>query len=680
MANLSTRSKVIITAILVIAVFHLAYSVFWVTRTLDSAKQTFDGQISLAVDFAVPTLSTALVKRDHRRADEAIRGLAGLQSYRFAAVRVDQSLFLNHRRYDAWHSEWREKALSMKAGSIIEKPEMRFVAKNLTTASGDIIGTLVLGFSKEAINAQHQDGIQQAVAFGAAYLAVIAFVLFALLNHLMGPLQQVVRDVHRFRRGAVDPGATPGRPCDEDGHDEIAALSNAVKLLHQAHSDARTDELTELPNRRALDDQLARLRPDEYTIALIDLDDFKPINDNFGHRAGDQALVEIANRLTAFVDDDTVVLRKGGDEFVIIRDGHFTRDTIHNWAERVATSICSPISLGNTKVIVGVSIGVARSCDVDGDAHDTLSAADAAMYCAKENAATQVELHDANRVRRTFSLQDRRMIESALERSEIRPYYQPQVCLTSGKRRGFEALARWHHPEQGVLSPAAFLPMVNELQLQRSFDIAMLRQVAAFADTLRIKGARPHRFSVNLAEETLATIDGIEELLNVFSEFPQCRDWITLEITEDVFTIRSADAIRDGLKTLFDKGLRISMDDFGTGYGSFRHLQDYKFHEMKIDRCFIEKIGVDQSSEVIIKGFVSVAEGLGADVVAEGVETAEQADFLDAIDCKTAQGYLFGIPLPQGVTEEAILFDESSREETKKDLAEDLSIRRKSAS
>ena len=433
------------------------------------------------------------------------------------------------------------------------------------------------------------------------------------------------------------------------------------ELEHMNQHDALTGLLNRSAFDAALDNLLGKRRPTQtLAVFLLDLDGFKPINDTYSHKAGDTVLITVAERLRIAAGDAGIVARFGGDEFALAFANLESDAAALRLAEHVARSVQQPISYGERVLQVGVSIGI----NLTGVGDDTVSGlctgADQAMYQAKVEPGRKAVLYDPDAIPPRLSLMDRHKLLQAIESRQIKPYYQPKVVLDTGVICGFEALARWDHPTLGLRPPGTFLPQINELGLQGDFLIHMAAQILRDISALVIDGLDPGQVSINIPEVALATHSGHRDLDALLAAHPQARGHVTFEITEDVFIARSGEMIKNSIKHFRRAGVRISLDDFGTGFASFQHLRQLEFDELKIDTSFVQGLGVDPAAEVLIGGFLSIAAGLGVQVIAEGVETPDQLHRLRALGGKIAQGYLFGRAMP---LEEAriLLFAEGTR-------------------
>ena len=413
----------------------------------------------------------------------------------------------------------------------------------------------------------------------------------------------------------------------------------------------RQDPLTGLLNRRAFDEHLDQWLSEpsdqgNVAVIVIDLNGFKPVNDTYSHAAGDAVLLALAQRLTNRAGKAGVVGRLGGDEFVLALRAASSPAAAVAFAEVLLRDIHQPISYGDRKLSITASIGVAMATAQD-SAATLLSGADKAMYRGKLDEVSRVVLFDPAVHLPRASLEDRRVLLAAMLNNEIRPYYQPKVDIRSGRIIGFEALARWEHPVLGLLSPGEFIPQINELGLQGDFQIHMANSVIGDVAKLVEESLDPGQVSLNISEAALATLSGRQELTEVIVNHPHALPHLTLEITEDVFIARAGSIMQASISHFRGLGLRMSLDDFGTGFASFQHLRQFEFDEMKIDRSFVADLLEDNgTSEVLITGFMAIAQGLNITVVAEGIETDAQARKLVAMGCTCGQGFFYGQSVP----------------------------------
>lgn len=431
---------------------------------------------------------------------------------------------------------------------------------------------------------------------------------------------------------------------------ELARQEANTRLLELEYL-SRHDPLTGLLNRRAFDEAVEQMMREQahrggVTAFLIDLDGFKPINDSYSHAAGDAVLRAVARRLETLTGRNGVVARLGGDEFGVVRSDIVQSDDARRFGESLIDAVTAPIRYDRKSIQVGASIGIALQGPHPASLPALLSGADQAMFRAKQNPESHVVIYDCARFPKRASLEDRKIITAAMESGEIQPFYQPKICLDTGRIMGFEALSRWRHPTRGLLVPADFLPQINELGLQGEFTLHTARHVLRDLQQITTLGFDPGQMSINIAEATLATVSGHHDLLAVIDTYPHLRRHLTFEITEDIFIARSSDIIQRSISGFRTANVRISLDDFGTGFASFQHLKDLEFDELKLDTGFVRDLGVDRVTHVLVAGLLTMAQGLGVQVVAEGVETPRQRDLLKQLGCLLVQGNLCGAPAP----------------------------------
>ncbi|MCC7179659.1 MAG: EAL domain-containing protein [Acidobacteria bacterium] len=449
---------------------------------------------------------------------------------------------------------------------------------------------------------------------------------------------------------------------------EMSASLRAAqdRLIH----DAIHDPLTRLPNRvlfkERLDRAMARrVRHPDYRFAVlfIDLDRFKHVNDSLGHTAGDQLLVAFADRLATTVRREDIVTRLkadqsgnpeantlarfGGDEFVVLLDDIREPIDAVRVAERVQTVAAQPLSVADHEVFASPSIGVAVSSPGHRTGDELIRDADLAMHRAKAAggscyAVFDAAMHEAAVERLRLETELRR----AVERREFRLWYQPIVSLSDRRIAGFEALIRWEHPERGLLLPATFLHVAEELGVIHHIDEWALHEACRQGQAWRRAhpSAMAPTMSVNLSAKALGSNGLVTRVADVLDATGFPAEALRLEVTESA-AISDADRVRVVLQDLRALGARVSLDDFGTGYCSLSYLQHFPVDTLKIDRSFVARIGgVDEGEGEIIRLIVSLAHTLGLEVVAEGTETRAQVEYLAALGCGYGQGYYFARP------------------------------------
>jgi diguanylate cyclase (GGDEF)-like protein len=424
--------------------------------------------------------------------------------------------------------------------------------------------------------------------------------------------------------------------------------ASALELAHQAVHDA----LTGLPNRLQVAERLqqALVRSSqtgfEVAVLFIDLDRFKLINDGRGHAAGDELLVAVAERLRRVVRAGDVVARFGGDEFVVVCEDQTAEFEASLMAGRILDALREPIVVGGQEIFLSASIGIAMA-DGTGTPESLLRDADAAMYRAKEKGRARSEFFDATmRTEALDHLETQSALHRALERDELRVFYQPVVDLSSGAVTGVEALVRWEHPQHGLVSPASFIPLAEETGLIVPIGAWVLDQATAQAARWRERSwGRSLTVNVNLSARQLRQPDLIPALMSTLLETGTDPVLLCLELTETTF-MDDARSHREALDGIHSLGVGLAIDDFGTGYSSLTYLKRLPVSVLKIDQAFVRGLGRDASDTAIVKSVIDLAHALGLVVVAEGVEDADQVAYLRKLGCDRAQGYFFARPQP----------------------------------
>lgn len=431
------------------------------------------------------------------------------------------------------------------------------------------------------------------------------------------------------------------------------------RLHHLAHH----DPLTGLANRTLLQDQLKQAIDHALefgvlgALAFLDLDNFKHINDNFGHEAGDVVLQEIASRLKANMREHDTVARVGGDEFVLVINDQPSAEHVADLVERIRRSVRAPIDVAGREIVPGTSIGVSLF-PLDGDSVDrVMRAADAAMYHAKALGKNNAQFYTAelNQI-----VHQHLMLEANLSRAirndEMMLGYQPKVDLRTGKVVGAEALVRWRHPEQGMISPDEFIPVAEETGLIVPLGEWVIAEACGALKALRALGIDDFVISVNLSARQLRQRQFARHLAEVLKRHGVDPHMLELEVTESQLMDRPAEAT-EALAELKTLGVRLSIDDFGTGYSSLSRLQKFPVDFIKIDRSFLGG-GLHDGHAVITRAIIALGHNLKMKVIAEGVETFEQLAFLRAHHCDQMQGYYFSAALSQEKLQEMVCNDD----------------------
>jgi diguanylate cyclase (GGDEF)-like protein len=415
---------------------------------------------------------------------------------------------------------------------------------------------------------------------------------------------------------------------------------------------ATHDPLTGLPNRVLLDDRLhqAIAHADRdmraFAVLVCDLDRFKLINDSLGHRAGDELLQEVARRLSTVVRTADTVARFGGDEFVLIGTSIADADDAAGLASRVMEVLQAPVRIAAIDIHTSPSIGIAMYPDDGTTTQALLARADAAMYSAKQNGRGNFRRYSPGMHAGT---EDRVQLESdlhnALNLNQLALYYQPKVDTRTGEVRSAEALIRWLHPTRGVVSPADFIPLAEECGLIGAIGAWVIREACRQARAWQNEGVPPLRVSVNLAASQFRDSGLVDNIRAALVDAGLEARFLEVELTASAVMSDPAQSIAI-LEQLSAMGVLVSVDDFGTGYSSMSYLRRFPIDKLKIDRVFIDEIVSRPEDASIVRAIVSLAHSLHLKVVAEGVETPAQLDFLKLTGCDEYQGYHFSRPLP----------------------------------
>jgi diguanylate cyclase (GGDEF)-like protein len=516
------------------------------------------------------------------------------------------------------------------------------------------IGYLALGISMRRLNQQFESALKKQLLLSSLIIFVLSLGIYLVFRF------NVLRPIHKLEQGAVRvKNGNFDHPVEVRSNDEFGALEYSFNaMMEEVRKDRRLlnyqanfDSLTGLPNRLMAMEQLrgeisrATREQVRFGMLFIDLDNFKIVNDTMGHQFGDSLLVEISRRLKVELRESDTLARLGGDEFLVVLPKAETAAEVEHVGRRLIAAIEQLIKLESREVFIHCSIGVAFF-PTDGDTTQTLMAnADNAMYQAKRSKDESIcffapEMNEAVKERLMLE-QDLHM---ALERKEMHLEFQPIVDTHSGRRVGAEALLRWRHPHKGLISPSVFIPLAETTQQIIPIGEWVLREACCKLSQWIAAGLEPGFISVNVSRVQFhSELEGIVRDALQQCSIPPAN--LHLEVTESVLMEHQGSDVSQVLRNLEQLGVRLVLDDFGTGFSSLNYLKHFPFNTLKIDKSFVDGLPDDAGDVALVQGIIAMADGLGLRVVGEGVERDGQWQSLRAAGSHMLQGYLFGKPM-----------------------------------
>jgi diguanylate cyclase (GGDEF)-like protein/PAS domain S-box-containing protein len=627
-------------------------------------------------------LETSYVAKDGRKGWTELhrRALRSGESWIIVTISRDITERKRAEERQAAHLRYQERIARFGQSALVKREPAELIEQSVQTVlealgadavayletesgAGGVVLRAVLGAADAGANpgvvaCGDEDPILQVMRSGARLLIEGASLPLAWARNLRSAALVPVRGEDKVR-GVL---CACYRQADAFAAEELnfveAAASVLSTALHRIDSEGRLaylaqfDPLTGLPNRTLLADRFSQMiaqakrRGSPLAVLFIDLDEFKMVNDTLGHAGGDALLKETAVRLQSSVRTGDTVARISGDEFAVVLADLARPEDAALVAQKIIDRLSAAVEVHGKEVFVTASVGIAAFPGDGGDAETLIGAADAAMYRAKQSGRNAyqfftAEINQRSRARAQMGSELRR----ALEREEFALVYQPKYDLASRRPRGAEALLRWKHPERGTVSPAEFIPVLEETGLIIPVGDWVLRRACEDLKAWHASGLAPGAVAVNLSARQFRQQDLDARIKSLVASAGIDPGLIELEITESQLMQDPDHAIRV-MRALCDAGMRIAIDDFGTGYSSLSYLTRFPVGALKIDRSFVKDMSSDKGDATIVRTIIEMAHTLGFTVIAEGVETEEQANFLRLLRCEQAQGYLFAKPMP----------------------------------
>lgn len=449
----------------------------------------------------------------------------------------------------------------------------------------------------------------------------------------------------------------------------MAVMQRRVEAIirHQASH----DQLTGLANRLLFNERLslalanAHQNAEMLAVIFLDLDRFKNVNDTLGHPVGDLLLQGVSRRLTNCLRVGDSIARWGGDEFTVLLYNINSHEEATLICQKIIQSLSSPFDLDGLELYTKASLGIALAPYDGEDAETLLKNADAAMYKAKQRGRNNYQFYTraiGSKVSEELNLENQ--LYKALKKSEFVLHYQPQINLNTGKIVGMEALVRWQHPERGLIFPDRFIPLAEETGFICQIDEWVMRAACLQNREWQLLGLPPMRIAVNLSCRQFLQPNTVQTIAEILSETELNPEYLEIEITETI-AMTDVNFTVSVLQHLQEMGIHISLDDFGTGYSSLWSLKNLPLNNLKIDKSFVADLQEGSSGATIVKVAIALGQGLNLQVIAEGVETAEQLAFLQSLHCEMGQGYFFSKPIPAAAATQLCL---ESRSGNKKEL------------
>jgi diguanylate cyclase (GGDEF)-like protein len=504
---------------------------------------------------------------------------------------------------------------------------------------------------------------------GWLYVLITSILIYILISSALKRINEAEGSLFNSYQKLNESNIELAAACDKvDKSKDELRLQNEKLIKNQQiledyekelHNQAYHDQLTGFKNRRSLIKNLSELvsskTKGKVALLILDIDNFKYINDTMGHCFGDQLLMKVSDRFESLIEDDCKIYRLGGDEFVILLENFDEVATIEKLAVKLLKGCTTGFFIDLSNIFISISIGISLYPEHGDNLDELLKNADIAVYKAKEKGKNRIVFYNkpmneviSERVRLEKHLR------TALDNNEFILHYQPQLDIAANKVSGLEALIRWNSPELGFISPLKFISIAEDTHLIIPIGEWVLKNACLFLKKLHQQGYENLSMSVNISMLQLIQDDFVDKVIEILDESKLNPKYLELEITESILMESYVD-IAEKLKSLKCKGVMIALDDFGKGYSSLNYLKQLPISTLKIDKSFVDTILVDDTEKSLTDLIIKIGRTMSLCVVAEGVETQEQLDYLKSHKCSKIQGYFFSRPVPEEEVIEAIM-------------------------
>ena len=666
--RLKIRTKILLVATLSTIIGVVTFSATFIFIDVSLLEANRNERLNSQMKVLASNLSPSLLFEDTNSADEILTSLALDETIINAQIIYRDLVFATYQKENTDLNPER----SQNSNFWLGLPPSKNLSKEISVETGKS-GT----FTVKVSNSKLIDHAVQLIFSAIQVLIGVTFISFLYALWMQRSISRPILNLSQLSNRVTAEGNYSLR-SDITGEDEIAKLAKDFnemldqiesrdamlekkvlqrtaeieKLAEDFRHRAFHDTLTGLPNRALLNERfllavsLAKRSNTQFALLLLDLDNFKNINDSLGHDFGDELLKIVADRISSCVREEDLVCRLGGDEFIVLLENVGGKENVVRIATNISRALNKQSIIFNKRLEITTSIGGSIYPTHGRDLTTLKRSADIAMYNAKENGKNQYKLFEASMEELTLHrLMVQNELRTAISTGQIRPYYQPKIHAKTKHVIGCEVLVRWQHPKQGLIFPDSFIPFAEEAGLIRLIDYYVLDKACEQAKLWLDSGVGRVPVSINLSGAHFVdeNIVGIIKIALATSQLPP--ELLEIELTEAVL-ISDPDKALITLSAISNLGVKISLDDFGVGYSSLYYLRKLPVDIIKIDKSFVNSVVTNVQDQRLIRGIISLAKGLELDVVAEGVETQQQQDFLEQAGCQYLQGYYYLKPAP----------------------------------